>query len=469
MMSQLDRGVARIASVINNAGLYFIPNIVTAIFSIVIVFRFDWKIGLAAVLSFAPYAIINYWRSSKNQQLEREEHELFDTQYAHFWESISSIATIKAFTAETYEKRRMSEFHQKIFDIRKQMERFRNISSIGDIILESWMWGIYVYLVWLAFSGSITVGTFILMVSYLQMIREPLWNLNWIYWEAKVAQVGATEYFEILDSPVAITDADSATDIESVSGKIEFRNVTFSYPKRKKLLQKLSFSVNPGETVALVGPSGSGKTTIVSLILRFFDPDSGQILIDNTPISNFKIRSLRKQIGLVMQDTALFADTIIENMRYGKAKANLKQIKAAATAAHAHEFIQALPQKYKTQIGEKGIKLSGGQRQRLSIARTILKDPPIIILDEATSALDSESEMLIQRSLKQLLKGRTALIIAHRLSTIASADKILVIEKGKIIEQGSHQELLSQDGLYASLFKIQSGQVERLHEWGLVG
>ncbi len=468
MMSQLDRGVNRITSVVNNSGMHFVPSLVTAIISVIIVMRYSMLLGVAAVVSFVPFAMINWVRFKKNEKLEKKEHKLYDTQFAHFWETISSIELIKSFMAEKFEYKRLVEFDKKIVKIRDKMQWNNNVGLSGDIFLDVWMWGLYAYVVYLALNQSISVGTMVLLVGYIQLIREPLWELNWIYWEVRRAQLGAKEYFQILDARPEIVDPKKPVEFEWAKGRINFEKVSFSYPEGKDVLDEISFTIKPGEMVALVGPSGSGKTTVATLMMRFFDPDKGKILLDGVDIRKMTRKDLRRNVGIVMQDAQLFADTVEENLRYAKPDATMKELEQAARIANAHEFIDELEKGYKTEIGERGVKLSGGQKQRLSLARTILKNPPVIILDEATSALDSHSELLIQQSLEKLLKGRTSVVIAHRLSTIAKADKIIVLKDQGILEQGSHEELLKKKGLYASLFKVQSGKIAKLKEWDLV-
>lgn len=469
LMSQLDRGVARITSIINNSGMVFFPSLLTAIISIAIVMRVSPMLGIAAVVSFIPYFLVNYWRFRKNEYLEKSEYELNDNQYGHFWETISAIQLIKSFISEQFEFRRLRQFDRQIYSLRRQMERNTNIALIGDLFNEFWGWGMYAYIIWMAFTGSITIGTMILLIQYLSMIRQPLWNLNWLFWEAKRAQIGSKEFLEILEEKPTVTDSPKAVDPEQIKGRITFENVTFVYDSGAKVFENLSFSIKPGSSMAVVGPSGAGKSTLASLILRFYDPQKGRIMLDGIDIRNLPQRRLRKEVGFVMQDSFLFADTVEENLRYGKADASLKEMEQACRIANAHDFIIKLKDGYKTVIGERGVLLSGGQKQRLSLARTILKNPPVIILDEATSALDSQSELFIQQALEHFLNGRTSLVIAHRLSTVQHADYIIVIKDRKILEQGTHPELLKAKGLYASLFKIQAGDVNKLKEWDLVG
>ncbi|MBI5356176.1 ABC transporter ATP-binding protein [Candidatus Collierbacteria bacterium] len=469
LMSQLDRGVARITSIINNSGMVFFPSLLTAVISIVIVMKVSPMLGIAAVASFIPCSLVNYWRFRKNENLEKSEYELNDNQYGHFWETISAIQLIKSFISEQFEFRRLKQFDRQIYSLRRQMERNTNIALVGDLFNEFWGWGMYAYIIWIAFTGSITIGTMILLIQYLQMIRQPLWNLNWLFWEAKRAQIGSKEFLEILEEKPEIIDSPKVVDPEQIRGRITFEKVSFTYDSGAKVFDNLSFIIKPGTSLAVVGPSGAGKLTLASLILRFYDPQKGRIMVDGIDIRNLPQRRLRKEIGFVMQDSFLFADTVEENLRYGKADASLKEMEQACRIANAHDFIIKLKQGYKTVIGERGVLLSGGQKQRLSLARTILKNPPIIILDEATSSLDSQSELYIQQALEHFLKGRTSLVIAHRLSTVQHADYIIVIKDRMILEQGSHFELLKAKGLYASLFKIQAGDVDKLREWDLVG
>ena len=270
MMSQLDRGVNRITSVINNSGMHFIPAMVTAIISVVLVMRYSVVLGIAAILSFVPFSIINWLRFKKNEKLEKREHKLYDNQYAHFWETISSIELIKSFMAEGFELRRLKSFHKRLISIRKKMERNNNVGCLEIFYWIRGCGGLYAYIVYLAYLGNITVGTMVLLVSYIQMIRQPLWELNWIYWEVRRAQLGAKEFFEILDAVPDIADPKTPAELDWAKGRITFEKVSFMYPEGKDVFKNLSFTIKPGEMVALVGPSGSGKTTIASFANAVF-------------------------------------------------------------------------------------------------------------------------------------------------------------------------------------------------------
>lgn len=465
LMSQLDRGTTQITQIINNSGMFLLPNLATAIIGLVIVARFNLGIALTMVVIFIPVAILYYLKFIRYQKYERREYNLYDNQYGHFWETISAIELIKSFVAEAFELRRLKQFHRQIYRIRLKTERYHNIFALTDVFLESSIWFLYAWIVFLTYQGTFTLGTMILMMSYVNIIREPMWVLNWTFWEAKRAQIGAKDFFKILDKRSPITSPKRPVPLEHVRGGIAFDQVSFAYEQSEKVLDGVSFSIPAGSSCAFVGKSGAGKTTIAGLLNRFFDVKSGKILIDGVDVRKMDLAQLRANIGLVSQDPYLFADSIEENLRYGNPKANLRQMKLACRVANAHEFISRLPKGYKTTIGERGVKLSGGQKQRLSLARVILKDPPILVLDEATSQLDSQSEMLIQEALAKAIQGRTTILIAHRLSTVKKADQIIVLDNQKILEQGNHQELLKNKKLYASLFSIQAGETQLLEEW----
>lgn len=493
MMSKLDRGVNRLVTIVNNSGMHFLPSVTTAIVSAAIVTSYEWRITASIILAFVPYVLINRWRFLRNSQLEKQEYKLYDKQYSHFWEVLSSMSLIKSFRAERFEMRRLSEFFNKYISLRSEMEQNTNKAVAGDLFLETWNWAMYAYIAWMTWQGQISVGTMVLLISLIRMIREPLWQLNWIFWEVKRAGIGARDFFRIMDVQPDVVDPKNPVELKKVRGKIEFDHVAFTYQNHSEIadseledeaeetagqgpqtvFEDVTFTILPGKTTALVGPSGSGKTTIAQLLMRYFDPSQGAITLDGVDLRNLRQADLRAQIGIVSQDSYLFADSIRENLRYAKPNATEDEMRAACRAAYADEFINNLPAGLDTHIGDRGVKLSGGQRQRLSIARTILLNPKIIILDEATSALDSESEMYIQRALEKVLAKRTAVVIAHRLSTIQRADQIIVLKDRKVLESGTHEALIEKDGLYAGLFKIQSGHTEaytqKLKEWELVG
>jgi ATP-binding cassette subfamily B protein len=306
-------------------------------------------------------------------------------------------------------------------------------------------------------NGALNVGAYGVLVFLTQRLLWPLTELATTVDLYERAMASSRRILDLIETPVAIRNKADAKILSALRGDIEFRDLSFAYADGNPVLEHIDLKIEAGETIAFVGQTGSGKSTLIKLLLRFYSPNSGQILLDGQPIDTLGLDSLRRRIGFVSQDVFLFQGPIAENIAYGSADATDEQIHAAAAAAEATEFIERMPLGFDTVVGERGQKLSGGQRQRLSIARALLKDPPVLILDEATSAVDNETEAAIQRSLQRILHSRTTLVIAHRLSTIVHADRIYVVDKGRIVEQGSHAELLSRRGIYGALWAVQTG------------
>jgi ATP-binding cassette, subfamily B, bacterial MsbA len=305
-----------------------------------------------------------------------------------------------------------------------------------------------------------TIGKLIAFNTYIGFVYGPIVRLNDLNTSVERAITGLEKIYEILDTPSFVVEKPDARDLPPVQGRVEFRDVQFSYEAGRKVLSRINLLAEPGQMVALVGPSGAGKSTLVNLLCRFYDVDDGAILIDGDDIRRVRVKSLRQQIGVVMQESVLFSGTLAENIRYGHPQAGMNDVIEAAKAANAHEFILELPRGYQSAVGERGVKLSGGQRQRIAIARAILKDPRILVFDEATSSLDTKSERLIQEAMEHIMKGRTTFVIAHRLSTVMKANKIIVLQNGTIVEQGTHAELFRADGLYRRLYDLQFQQPE---------
>lgn len=470
VMSKLSRGTDGIRSIISNFGINFLPSALSALFSVIVVATINWRIGASVAIVFIPFFFLRRYRFNQVSKIEKKQNRIWDREYGHFWEVIANIRLVKIFAAENLEIHKFFRVVNKLIRNNYRIEEVNNKGVVADLLVDMWTFSIYAYVIYLGLQHQITVGTVFLLISYIEMIKQPLWNLGWIFWEVKYAQIGITDFLKILSEKADITEVEHPLTLDHVRGEVEFKNIWFKYPDKAAhdVFRDISFKIEPGKTLALVGRSGVGKTTIAHLLVRFFDPDRGRITLDGVDLRDLSFGSIHRNIGLVMQESFLYDDTIANNLRYGKPNATEEEMQIACRVANASEFIDKLPKGLETQIGERGIKLSGGQKQRLSIARTVLQNPQVLILDEATSALDSHSELLVQDALWKLIKGRTTIIIAHRLSTVQKADNIVVLDKKKIAEEGSHKELLKLNGLYASLHKIQAGQITTLKEWDLI-
>ena len=424
---------------------------------LVLMLNISWELALFAVF-FLPVVgvIIGGIVKRLRHPASRVQEQLGDM-VSVLDESLSGIKIIKTYTATEYIRAKFHQINAELSRLMLWMARRQQLASPMSEFL-----GIAAVAVVLVFGGSlVTKGTmsaagFIAFIAAFSQITRPVRAFIDQFANINQGVAAGERIFEVIDAKSHIVDAPDAKPFEGIKSKIEFKNISFSYDSSREILHDISFEINKGETVALVGASGGGKSTLSELMPRFYDPNSGQILIDGVPVTAFAQESLRARMSLVSQDTVLFNDTIYNNIALGKQGATEQEIVAAAKIANAHDFIVSASEGYNTNIGDRGAKLSGGQRQRLSIARAVLKNPEFLILDEATSALDTESEQLVQQALTRMLKGRTSVVIAHRLSTIQNADKIIVIDEGRIAEQGTHSELIERKGIYAKLIEMQS-------------
>jgi len=372
-------------------------------------------------------------------------------------ENLAGVRVVRAFAQEDYERQKFDQENVAVLErnleaVRKWSFNFPLMSfiiSLGAVLI-LWFGGREVV------AGRLSVGTLVAFNSYLVMLAGPVRQLGWIVNLLARAMASGERIFEILDTPREIREAPQARELPPLRGQVRFEHVTFSYDSGAPVLKDVDLEAQPGQVIALLGLTGSGKSTIISLIPRFYDVSAGRILVDGYDIRDVALKSLRRQIGIVLQETLLFSATVRENIAYGRTEASQEEIEAAARTAHAHEFISSFPDAYDTHVGERGVRLSGGQKQRIAIARAILKNPRILILDEATSSVDTETESLIQHAMQELVKDRTTFVIAHRLSTLKRADCILVMQEGTIVERGTHEELIALGGFYASLCEKQA-------------
>lgn len=414
------------------------------------------KLTLIVLLFIPIMAVYGYYFSTRMQKALRTCNDRIGDINAQVQDALSGVRVVKSFTNEAAEKEKFASQNSRFVESRKSGYKSEAYFYDGLIMFTQLMTvAVVIFGAVTIVKGGMDLADLITFLLYIGILIEPIQRLGNFIRLYNEGMAGFVRFMEVLEIPPDIKDAPHAVELSRAKGAIEFKNVSFKYKEEyDHVLKNISLNIKLGEYVALVGPSGVGKTTLCSLIPRFYELSRGEILLDGINIQNISLKSLRKNIGVVQQDTYLFAGTVLDNIGYGKPGATREEIITAAKKAHAHDFIMALPQGYATDIGERGTKLSGGQKQRLSIARVFLKDAPIIIFDEATSALDNESEKAVQDSMETLIVNRTTLVIAHRLSTVKNVQRILVLTDNGIEEQGTHQELLALDGTYATLYKM---------------
>jgi len=457
VLNRVTNDVDSIDSVVSGTLVMILLNLSVIITTLVTIFLLDWRLSLLS-LTVLPFMVAPLWPvGRKMYDIRKVTREKRDEMQSIGQEtlSVSGIVLLKSFNREGYERDRYQKLGSELMksEIRLAMVGRWFMALINAMVTLGpaciWLYG-----GWLCINSGMTVGMVVTFVALLNRLYTPVAALAGVQIQVMTALAVFERIFDYLDLEEEKDDA-KAPKLSVTAGDISFETVSFSYPSGKTAVEKVSFHIKPGQMAALVGPSGAGKTTISMLLPRFYIQQDGAIKIDGQDVRDVSLSSLRENIGIVTQETYLFHDTVYNNLIYARPDATHEDVVAACKAANIHEFIETLENKYDTTVGERGHKLSGGERQRLAIARVLLKNPQILILDEATSSLDSENESLIQAALTPLVKGRTSLIIAHRLSTIVQADLILVVEDGRIVESGSHEELIQKDGLYSRLYRTQ--------------
>ncbi len=457
LITRVTSDIGAVQDFVNSALLGMLIDVMTLVGMIGVMFYLNWHFTLIA-LSVAPVlflVVYSYTRriKSASRAVRKQEGILLSI----VEEVLTSIRVVKAFAREDYEQQRFDVESLANVEAGLQARAIKaKLSPLVEVIVAIGTCVVIWYGARLALAGQLSAGVLIVFLLYLGKMYKPMRDLSKMTDTVSKAMVGYERIQEVLDIESRVRDVRGARQAPRFKGRIEFRQVGFSYEDGKEALKNISFTIEAGQVAAIVGPSGTGKTTLVSLIPRFYDPVSGSVAIDGTDIRKYRLKSLRDQISFVLQDTLLFRATIWENIAYGKPSAAPKEIRRAAELADAHEFIAQMPDGYDTMVGERGVSLSGGQRQRIAIARAIIRDTPILILDEPTAGLDAASEQAVIGALDTLMKGRTSVVIAHHLSTIRHANVIFVVKDSELVEQGTHETLLAQNGVYAEMQRIQT-------------
>ena len=456
LMSRVTNDLSALEHFVTHGSALTAVDLIRLIGGSIILFVLDWRLAALVLIPVPVLAVALRHYNTKIRPVYRSVRARLGDINAKLQDNLSGIRVIQAFAREEMERQRFATESERYYRARVKGIRYwsvffpaiRFLGAMGSVIVL----GVGAAMV---VKGDLSLGTLVAFLSYTTSFYEPINRLTEVDNIFQEAIAAGERFFEILDETTEVTDAPDAIDLPAIQGKMVFDEVAFRYGTGDKVLHDIAFEMAPGEMVALVGPSGAGKTSIANLICRFYDPNQGKITIDGHDLRRIKLNALRQQVAVVLQDSFLFNNNVVENLLYGKPDATRGELILAAKAANAHEFIMQLPQGYDTEIGERGVKLSGGQKQRLALARAILADPRILILDEATSSVDAEAEFLIQQALERVLEGRTSLVIAHRLSTVRNADKIIVLDQGRIVETGKHDDLLQRDGLYSQLYRRQ--------------
>jgi subfamily B ATP-binding cassette protein MsbA len=456
LISRVTSDIDAVQNLISNVLLGILVNVLTLVGMVLVMFYLNWAFTLIALLVAPGLFLVVYHFTHRikkaSRAMRRKEGEVVSV----LEEVLSSIRVVRAFAREDFEQKRFEQESRESVEAALQARNVKaKLPPIVEIIVACGTCLVLWYGARLVMSGGLTSGELLVFLLYLGKMYKPMRELSKMTDTISKASVGWERIREVLENEMQVRDLPGARPAPRFKGRIEFDHVAFSYTETQPVLKDLSLKIEPGQLAALVGPTGAGKTTIVSLLPRFYDLTSGEIRIDGQDVRQFKQKSLREQISFVLQESLLFRAPVWQNIAYGKPEASREEIVHAARLANAAEFIERMPDGYDTMIGERGVTLSGGQRQRITIARAIIRNAPILILDEPSAGLDAASEKLVFDALGNLMEGRTSIVIAHRLATVLRADVIFVIESGQVVEQGTHQELLENGGLYARLYELQ--------------
>jgi ABC-type multidrug transport system fused ATPase/permease subunit len=462
LQERIMSGTRAISSLSQSTLTDIIPIILQFVVGVGVLAHFNLWLSLALVLAIPVYVGLGYWRAKLAKKFEEKIRDAFEERHSVYVENINYQQLIKEYGREQFEQKRFDKAMRYAFDLQLKQQKMRRLFTVAQEIVVNagyaWTLGFGGYLV---FGGQLRIGDVVLASTYLNSVIFRVGEVMTTLENIQLDFVSAKRLFELIDHKDSVGDLDSAGNLKAVKGEIEFRNVSFDYRgndniSSRNVLRNFNLKIKAGETVALVGPSGIGKSTIIKLLLRFYDPVKGEVLVDGHNVRDITQSSLRQNISSIMQDVLVLNQKIKYNIGYGRPTAKFKEIESASKAANMWTFVNSLKDKFNTVVGERGVKLSGGEKQRLGIARALLKDAPILVMDEATSALDSENEEQVQKALWELTKGRTTIIIAHRLSTVKRADRIIVLGKGKVLEEGTHAQLLKKPkSYYKKLYKMQ--------------
>ncbi len=462
VLAKVTNDLNNVQSALQFLPLYLIRDSLTVLFLLGVLFYLNWSFALLALIGIPVASILLVILGKKMRESSRESQVIMGQIYHRFQESLQSMMVIKAFN---YEAGAIEKFRRENANFFNQMMRYLRATALSGPLMEFFgsliIAGLIYYGAKEVAEGKMTSGGFFAFLGAFFSAYAPTKNLARLNSELQRGLAGGERIFQLLDEKPSVVDRENSAEFKGLKTAIELKDASFRYPSREApALSGVTLSARKGQTVALVGPSGSGKSTLVQLLLRLYDPDSGSVMIDGRDLRDWKITSVRAHIGLVTQETVLFNDDVAGNIAIGRPGVAQEDVERAAKVANAHDFILALPQGYQTLLGDRGMRLSGGQRQRLAIARAVLANPEILVLDEATSNLDSTSEREVQAALERLMEGRTVIVIAHRLSTVKAADKIFVLDRGELVESGSHAELIRGGGLYKRLYDLQSATSE---------